>query len=288
MKLACVGSPYIYGAYDYDSQVVANALPSSEVNGDLSVKVAQWKTQLEPRLHKTVDLLVEKLQYIDFNTFKQKLLSSAKAVMSDFSRSVVLLEPGKSQKWVTEIVREAFHEDAAYYVRLGETSANSLSSALDALPEDADLSPLKKIIIMDDGSFSGTQMENNVKGVLKVMKEKYGLEPKIHVVVPYITNIALEKLRAIDGDVSIHFSEIMSTVSEIADEVVRDHHHQKILTDISEVLYGAQAPGESPPSRRCLKTLALTWFQHKVPNSMSFPERIAQALLPEIPPPYKR
>jgi len=107
MKLACVGSPYIYGAYDYDSQVVANALPSSEVNGDLSVKVAQWKTQLEPRLHKTVDLLVEKLQYIDFNTFKQKLLSSAKAVMSDFSRSVVLL----AVSIVAFFAKQAFKEE---------------------------------------------------------------------------------------------------------------------------------------------------------------------------------
>lgn len=132
----------------------------------------------------------------------------------------------------------------------------------------------KNIVIVDDGSFTGNQMANNISGASRILETVYGHKKhEFHVIVPFVTKPAAKKLFSLKQKVHLYTSPMaMKSVAEVIPAKYLDRG-LKLLG-----LHKSRA-----------SSAALTYFSHKIPNSMSFPKALADGgFIPDFPPPYKR
>lgn len=293
-----VSSNSIIGVYDYveDSEMVEPKQPHSYKMNEKQYDL--WVKAYRPEFQATLNELKGRIKHISYEQFQDALQMTVKQFQvqatesksdEDF-RCVSLVQPGKSQKWVTEVaIKKGFNADK--YVCLGEEGANNLAYSLNYISlEDKQL--FKNVIIIDDGSFSGNQMANNVSSAHRLLKEKFRENSTFHVLIPFITKTAREKINDLSKkgvSVQLYYAEEMPIVNEL----VKASQLSKLL----EVLW--------PKAQDRLekgKTTSGYWFDHKIPNSMSFPEVLAKGFvtkpkdaqldadipfLPDVQPPYK-
>ncbi len=262
----------IFGLYDYEKESLAKY--SFNEPDTYSIDKENRTTSMEAFSKgdkKIAEFLYSKLQFIDFDTFTKSLLRAADNIKHIIPDSVVFLEPYKSQHWVAKLVAKSTHIYSKCYIKIGEANAGSLENSLKDLPEGFDKTLFNNIIIMDDGSFSGNQMSGNITGARRIISENYNINPIFHIVVPYITKFALDKMQ--DLKVNVCNAHIMKSVHDVIGGNTSDN--------VKEFLWPKNT------NTRDLKSMALTYFAHKIPNSMSFPEVIAE-MLPPIKEPYKQ
>lgn len=206
---------------------------------------------------------------------------------------ISLVEPGKSQAWVNEIAHFNHGFVADYFLALGEQAAERLADSMRKLPDDV-WDKEFEVFILDDGSFSGTQMANNISATAKLLQSA-GIPYTIHAVVVFATVPALAKIKdstqkCVGGRVNMIHGEVIPTAKEIVMGCSPKNAVHKVLKDALWPMASAELQD------RLMSRNGLTYFEHKVPNSMSFPIGIAEGQLqgrdpivfiPATHPPYK-
>ena len=104
--------------------------------------------------------------------------------------------------------------------------------------------------------------------------EKHGISTTIHVIIPFISQIALKKIKTLKNcKYKLYSHTIISTLSS---EYKEDKKKLEII--VSTLFLKNLQKSE--------KKKGILWFDHKIPNNMSFPLPFLD-FLPEVTPPYK-
>ncbi|MEI8366534.1 MAG: hypothetical protein WCF65_08990 [Parachlamydiaceae bacterium] len=285
----------IIGAYDGEVDNMNISFPEISQQKMNEAIYKEWVSLHEEKYIGPLKDLQHKITHVSYEAFKNNLKKTVDRFINNVGKKsyVAFVEPNKSQQWVTTIAM-AYGFKASAYVRLGQDGANCLSSAL-LNTDEKDERFATDYVIIDDASYSGNQMANNISAAHHVLQEKFKDKNIIfHILLPYITNVAknkMENLRNKPITIILYTSEIIQTVEEAVSKKNRI---------IKQVLWNNSLPEEQ---NRKVKTTALHWFDHKIPNSMSFPDVLASGLvtqpksqnhkgkyiqfIPSITPPYK-
>jgi protein tyrosine/serine phosphatase len=205
------------------------------------------------------------------------------------------VEGCKSNKWVAELVRDKCEAEPLAYLRLGDKQAKEVDAYFQNLSPQALQRAIaylkdKTFMLFDDGSYSGTQLQEHISHLLEIIKTHQIKIKAIAVVVPFMTRHAELTLRAIphqDTQVIISKHETIDTLDEIQEADTRQFLIRAWFKNDTEIL----------------KKMGLIWLEHKVPNDQSFPAPLASGsiydetgnpskkcigIIPQIIPPYKK
>lgn len=284
----------IIGTYTYQENN-SMGIPRIPIRTTLDKNAySRWVAAYDKKYTPALEALQKKIIHVSYSAFERAL----EVTLNKFQtanvgiRCVSLVEPDKSQKWVTEIaIQKGFRATA--YINVGEEGANALDFALQEI-EYNDQRFTGHYIIIDDGSYSGNQMANNISQADKILQNKFDVKPTFHVLLPFITDAALERIQELKSKkikVKLYTSEIMPSIEQSIEA--------KHLPLVKEVLW--QHFDKNERDRRAHST-PLYWFDHKIPNAMSFPETLALGIvtcpknkaptdnipfIPDVLPPYK-
>jgi len=194
-------------------------------------------------------------------------------------RCVVLTSEHKSNQWVAELAK-SHHQFNSKYLSLGHDHASDFVAYLERTPSGK--CP-KEIVLFDDASFSGNQMTNHVNAIKSKLIEK-GIKCDVHVVVPFATRVALDRLQNIPSEgnvnISLHCEEVIPTIKEQLSPEDFD-----ILNSYSTNTWGV--PLSNPDHLNEDSGIAGVYFDHKIPNNQSFIlSAFARETMPRISPPY--
>lgn len=286
----------IIGTYGYITDNMMNA-PKNPVSYEGMNKECYdlWIAANKSEYSRVLNELKEKITHVTYKTFQEKLkitVESFKATFPQKSPCVAFVQPGKSQKWVTEIAIKMGLKASAY-VCIGEEGANGLSFSLENISSKD--KRFHHCVIVDDGSYSGNQMANNISGAYRILKAKFAIEPTFDVLIPYITKAASDRINSLKAKgirVNLHTAVEMPSVKQAISTTSMDR--------TLEVLWPSSIKTKQ---LELAHSTALYWFDHKVPNSMSFPDVLAKgrvtqpketsqkdkdiAFIPNVHPPYK-
>lgn len=347
-----------------------------------------WIAQHEQRYHEPLTILISKIEHVPFSVFKENLKIATQSFLSQvgitgtgdlkytqlLAKTIVLVEPNKSNLWVAELAREILGFIPAAYYSLGIKKARDFTAHISAMgtKDKAEKTSFKgtTLVLFDDGSYSGRQLKEHLEG-LRTVKQEIDYS-RVAVIVPYITDHAKTLLTnfatSSHGGVIIATSQKINTVAQsltptksallrelwwekeglepktlnfeemkAPSKQLKELHkmakdakspknvkgtkakeaaksqtgakvtqvaHPKAQT-VSKPYPNTKHPMSSKPSKEIFdngpETRGVVWFDHKIPNSQSFPEPIAEgnvvnrekpckkpfAILPEVHPPYK-
>ena len=201
------------------------------------------------------------------NTLKQTVSGEGglNGVLSDGKPYVAVVgrgTPDKSPGWVYELSREDLARKPERLVHVTQTAEWSAESQARGLLDGG----VKRIVIFDDASYSGTELSGQFLDPLdKILTTAKAKDVEIDVVCPYITDYAKQRV--------INFAK-----SSGLD--VRLITSQKIPT-IDSFLTPDEIAVWKPGNGQ-----ALTYFDHKVPDFLSFDSTLL-TIIKGITPPYK-
>lgn len=294
----------IIGVYDYmsDTKMGEPLLPVQyQETGIEDAQFDRWVEAYKPKYRKPLSQLKDAITHVSHTAFTQALKDTVfqfnhyKMQMEDFC-CICLVQPGKSQKWVTEIARKLDFKAREYFC-LGEQGADGLEFALKSVSHEH-AKYFRHIAIIDDGSFSGNQMANNISRAHDILRRKFGESSFFHILIPYVTETAHRRIRSLSElgiKINLYHSEIMPVVASAV--------NRRALPLLMDVLWPKATEFEKQQKTH---TTALYWFDHKIPNEMSFPyvvthgivtrpaiestpeESMSFRFLPNVHPPYKQ
>jgi hypothetical protein len=295
----------IIGLYGYESPTQSEMQPQPNIPNDKALdgqKYDEWVQKFSPQFQPALKDLKDKIQYVSFQVFADTLTAAFQNFRKkEIDGYIAFIEPEKSQKWATELLMRVGLQAQAYLC-LGEEGANRLKDSFDQFSKNyydqyqhLISQKMTNYVIVDDGAYSGNQMANNISQANAIIKEKTGQDPTFHVIVPYITKTALEKLGELQKkqiNIHVYHITIMPTISEAVPS-----KHLQTIKDVFWKGMDQKAQTQRPTMA------ALHWFAHKVPNQMSFPDVLAQGtvthpknlnanneevrFIPKSNPPYK-
>lgn len=271
----------ILGTYDFENQSLAQPkLPG--LNKIDPRKLVEWTKAWAPdtRSARALNKVTSQIRHVTFENFRDCLSNCLKhlpAPLED-SISISLVEPGKSQAWVNEIAIFQLGWKVNHYLALGEQGADRFEYSMKMAPDTVWQNPLS-IYILDDGSYSGTQMLGNLNSVARFLT-KVNIKFRLTAVVPFITNTAREKIQAAistypKGSVNLVIGEIIQTAGEVIRKACPKPADQRAVT---RALWPDSSEGAVSSY---MERNGLLYFEHKIPNSMSFPIGLAEGRTPE-------
>lgn len=257
-------------------------------------KAKAWISRFNYSDKEALNILINNIKGISHENFLEHLKISTDRFLNKANKNelyTILVEPNKSNKWVADLSHKKIQETGlkTIQVRLGASHA---SEFIEYLKQSPIVIP-DHLVLFDDASYSGTQMSSHVNEIFKLMYEQ-GKDLKtvhLHVIIPFMTEIAKQLLEEQydkwESSKHIHASQKIATVYQ----VLMKNPHPKRNIEIIEKLFWKSEIGQAPSKKR-----GLTYFNHKVPNFMSFPEMIAHGrvfkskeefeILPAITSPY--
>lgn len=261
---------HIHGVQEVDPEV-----SPAEIDSE---KAVRWVERHDGNLQSPLWEVMGNVHHVSFEVFQRELQTTLQDALEQLTKfygrdfvpekdAIVLVEGQKSNKWVAELALHYANFRPASYFRLGEKSAECFSAyfharnaeELKVLSEDF---TDKTIVLFDDGSYSGTQLSNHVSAVIKTV-DRYTLPIlAICLVVPYMTEVAQKRVRreCPNGPLFIGRCIRIATLHDLR-------------RDTREALTASWYPGHE----NWLKNIGLTWFDHKIPNYMSFPNAVVHA-----------
>lgn len=316
-------SHYITKSPSKPESIKAYLIADEEYQGGVVASCEDWIRAHDAPVQEAVSVVAKNVMFIDFDAFKYQLGESyadARGQLNglyegefDSKKHVIVpVEGGKSNKWVAELALSEYGVQAFAYVRLGEKDARSFqdfcsdtmvpkladkeNSSIISRPRSPTQSAAteafkdKTIMLFDDGSYSGMQLRDHLRGVLKA-SETYDLNLKsVCIIVPFATEEA-RKVLAEEAALSTTVKVIVSASHIIPSLANLDDQVKEI---ISQMWYNGDMAE--------LAKRGLVWFSHKVPNSQSFPAALINGsiykpngqpisksirLIPQVIPPYK-
>lgn len=281
----------IFGTFEYETQemnrnprVPEDHQPVNRQNMD------QWVNSHANQDRAPLKTLTNNINHVTHEQFLAALRASYRQMPEEIAeRGICLVEPNKSQKWIAELLMQNEGFQPIAFVRVGEEGANLLEYSCGELLSDQNTpeNPFENVIIADDGSFSGNQMANNISAATRIFKKLApNCDPQFHIILPFVTVAARNKINALSKKgiiVNLHIATEIPTVGSFLQRSQKPHMAEVLLGDTNKVEYLDER-------------LGMTYFDHNVPNSMSFPERFAEGItpngenipfIPNIAPPYK-
>ena len=248
----------------------------------ISFLVHSWIGVHHPTLQPHLYELVERIRHISHEDFLVALNASLENALSQLNEcygrefipskdAIVLVEGTKSNKWVAELALKQGDFLPTYYFRLGDKEAKNFSEFCSRL-KDKDLMDLQKdfdnktIVLFDDGSYSGRQLTGHVLGIANTIC-KFELFVKIIcVVVPFMTTHAKQEIQ-----------QAMDHLKEHPQLIIAEHSRIETLADLPEEAQSAMMIAWYLNQTCNPNCIGLTWFDHKCPNSESFPKPLLNA-----------
>lgn len=270
-------------------------VPIPSKSRDLDMEAAVKWIEAQPKdTHPAFKDLVSNVKKVDFETFYSNFLTVVAYVNEKMEKEakegkymILLVEPLKSNKWLAELalpflkippmnVAVLGKKGTAYFEELEKFGKEQELTGKDAFP--------KSLVFFDDGVYSGKQMATFVETVFKStdkyneLRIKAGKKPipipNVTVACPYMTEAGERKILKTNEKWSKHLSLSPHEKIETLDKVL-----QKESCDVlSKIIWKNDPRNEDntfkeahlagPYSRGNI------WFDHKVPNYMSFVESI--------------
>jgi hypothetical protein len=247
----------------------------------------RWVNAHDVNYQPALKSLKGKIKHISHNDFLSSLkVSISKFLKLNLKNFVTLVEPLKSNQWVAELAHYRLGFKSPVYGRLGEENAFMFSLAMQEKAYANEEENLKNIVLFDDGSFSGNQLHNHIKTIGNLCPKS-----TVHVIVPFITKAAVKKITSIENVLyKIYYDKIILTLKSSYSQPNEGFSFLSKITDIfwENVDY---------KKRQEMTNKGMVWFDHNIPNSMSFPKPLATGkllgtekkirFLPRVTPSYK-
>lgn len=274
---------YIHGTYSHEAQELPEELPEVPPRPLDADKYSIWasETAQTSKDREILKTLGENIRHISYASMEIGIQAQTKAFLKGIGDQpyVALVEPGKSQSFVTAVAMKHGLAPIAL-IRLGPDSANMLKNSLTSLSKGnsalaAKVAKTRHFVIADDASFSGNQMANNITAALRALKSRYGQDfaPEFHAIVPHMTKTAHQKVLDVPPKVHLYTSAEFTPV-------LRDIFPKKAdLERAGELL-------DVPESR--FDSSAATYSDLKIPHSMAaIPALETGGFIPNHDPVYK-
>jgi len=237
---------------------------SNDINMERAEK---WVESMLPANKKGAQAIIDNLQHVGQELFEQKLQQSVQSfnTYNDGKDYVVFIQEGKSNKWVYELVEQNLsHPPTEVVDDLGGQSASSrIAQAISSN------SKIQQIVFFDDGIYSGEQMSRFVSEVKNKLDNP---DIQFVIVAPYATEYGRERvIKAAKNVVFVDHEKMASVYDLVTDEDARSAIKR---------MYGYYDDDE-------LKSRTLTYFDHKVADSLSTPNLQGLPFISNPIPPYK-
>jgi len=222
----------------------------------------EWvDSQISPKLREIARTMVENLRYVPFEEF----LSALKETVEDFKARlkenepyVLLIEPpcggfkdGCSDSWIATLALE----HCGLPEPIDIINVSDLLIFVECNPN------VKKILILDDAAYSGTQKSDVLRSIVGIDKNKQLKQHQLYLGIPFLTKNANLRFR------HLYYTEVWQIVTILK--------HQ-ILSTMDEILSNEQISylnivdsNNSIDNRH-----VLTYFDHKVGDVISAYQRI--------------
>lgn len=246
------------------------------------VKSLWTRNETVPEIRQIKERIIDAVERISFEEFRQALQRSVEA----FNRSreqntephAVLFDykPHSSRRWVFELSKDllaAPPQLARYFGPVGEEMRGY------QLLEENIKAGIREFTIFDDAIYSGEQVfQRTIKPIAEYFKAKSYEPPVFNLVVPFVTN------RALDG------------FKKVADQygVKINFFHQKVMPSMKEIMspeeldalqkHGGVLDIESEEEAYLGATV--TYFDHRMADSHSFSVEVRKVAGIEVPKPY--
>ena len=243
--------------------------PDKAKSYDLDPNVAErWIATYDQKYHEALKELISKVRRISFPEFCTALTKCVENLPKAINgKATILITPDKSNQWVAEIAC-CFNKFTGKYQLLGHDDARDYVEFLDtAKPRDLP----RDVVLFDDAGYSGKQMARHVEAIVKKMGA-IKAKGNIHVVVPFATSIAFDKIKKIEAGPGIHINIVIPERIKTVKESMSPENY-KLLMEIFEQLTEEDSG------------ITATYLDSKVPNGSSF-ILYGNNLLPAINPPY--
>jgi hypothetical protein len=262
---------------------------STELDG---AKAEEWiAAYKEPEAQKTARWLVDHITRIslqDFQTELSRLVQTLKQQVPDGPHIVLAPRDSlfkKSELWVAQMAME-------YGLKPPEeiVMAKNIAAYLKSHPE------IRNVLYFDDASYSGDRIRVNMMGQSINMIRHPDLF--YFIIMPYMTQFAVNSTKenlhsTCSHQVRIVNNRRLETINELVSK--ESQSDQKMLLRAMDEHFDINPDRDSPGS-------TLTFFEHKVPDWLSFPAIVRKGwvvdqeknvtashqFIPDITPPYKR
>lgn len=230
------------------------------------------------------NLLLDSMEYISF----QKLLNGLNACTSKLSEKLkgfdyqVGFAPKKSQKWVAELA----------IPMLNKTPTGSFVPSIDTIGSSSSQGPLSKenhIVVFDDCSYSGVQLNGLIKNIRREALNTFSKSKvTIHIVVPFISSVALERLNVHKNSESeqenykVHIYTTNTPIPIVKERLSEQEYSKYESADSREL---------NPGCEEFIANKCLAYTEWKVPDTKSIPLVFSQTdkkVFGDNTPPYKK
>ena len=268
-------------------------IPSKSRELDM-IAAAKWISAQPKGVQPAFQDLVDHVKRVDFETFYSNFLNVVSFVNEKIEKEasegkyiILLVEPLKSNKWLAELalpflkippmnVAALGKKGTAYMEELEKFGKEQEKTGKDSFP--------KSLVFFDDGVYSGKQMATFVNSVFEStekyneIRKKEGKEPipipNVTVACPYMTEAGEKKILNTNEKWAKYLTLSPHEKIETLDKVLT----KESCAVLSEIIWKNDPRKEDntfkedhlagPYSRGNI------WFDHKVPNYMSFVEAI--------------
>ena len=218
---------------------------------------------LNSQIRRVRQKVIDNITFIDEKTFNRAIENATRIFIREIGNEkyAVLWDcnPFKSKRWVYYKIENLLRNKPQYinYFPFEPNECNNLTNYFFN-------SKIKNIVIFDDAIYSGGQMKDLIKGLIDSINYIYEnkIEVTIHIVVGFSTTQAIQLLKSLGKNnirVKIYSYQNMALVEDVLND--------------SELRIINNRPNN-------IKGKVLTYFQHKIPDSVSFPIQISYLMHP--------
>jgi hypothetical protein len=249
-------------------------------------KFTAWvEKNIDPQFQKAFLSITGLIKRISFPIFKQALNAALLEVnLGPEKHHYVLVAKGKSNEWVAGLAASQAPPKLLgqiHYLALGHEDACEFVATMGTIPSKQ---WPKSIILFDDASYSGNQMTRHVTKIMDKLGEDPTISRKIHIVIPYITLVALNRLKNIKKPpniaMTISYNTVMPTLKGLIENISPKNFEilQRFYAELDVHLTDKEGHDSG---------ISTYYFDHKIPNDQSFIlGKFGRECMPRIKPPY--
>lgn len=270
----------------YKTQInIDPILPQKDHNKLDANETIKWINAHPKDMQDSISELAKKVEHISFNKFNANFQLGINSLNALIRRRqvrdyMVMVEPGKSNQWMCEIAYPQLHEKPTQIYSLGKKGVNFNTYLTEEKASESPYYP-NTVVLFDDGIYSGKQMSSFIKGVFDAVKdfnqkaaqrkEELIENPEIVVIAPYATEFGEKTIYSVN---EAHKDKInlpphvrIKTLAETLTPYTTDQLNNSLWTGDPRDLYTNKF---SLPYQRGAESRGNIWFDHKIPNWLSF------------------
>lgn len=256
-------------------------LNNNLLNADQTLK---WINAHPRDMQGSIGELAMKVEHISFNEFNENFkvgICSLNALIKHekVHDYMVMVEPGKSNQWMCEIAYPLLSKTPTQIYSLGKRGINFHTFLADEQAKQTPHYP-DTVVFFDDGIYSGKQMSSYVKGVFTAIKnfnqeatkrKEDEIEyPQIVIISPYTTEFGEKTLYTVNEEnkdkIYLTPHEKIKTLAETLTPYAANQLNQSLWKSDPR----DNANKFSLPYQRGAESRGNIWFDHKIPNWLSF------------------